>query len=542
MDQESDSKSEWHNDFSMKRALLVSFLQVFIPISVLFCGIFYIFSNQTQKYELQTIKIREESALKSASALTSTLFKQKLSDLLVLVEGEIMRQYLHNDNIQTWTQVTREFSLLARRKPKYVQIRLMDTDGKEVVRVNNKNEGPNIVPKSQLQDKSDRYYFKEAITFNQGDIYISPLDLNMEQGVIEEPIVPTIRFATPVYDGYGTKRGILIINYTPAELLDKIEDIFDTLAGDTIMLNSDGYWLMGVDDEKLWGFMYGSEETFSSEQPEVWKAIEKNKNGSVTTDTGLYIFQRAYPLNRAGLGSVENIQLRPDADQPRRQDLYWIYVSHISKELLNDLSSIPIYISTIIYLLQFITIGLISGVFAKKAVKKKFASIKLQQHATTDELTGLSNRRELHKTAEMEFKRAYRFNRDYSILMIDLDNFKEINDSYGHSMGDEVLKHNANICLNSTRTEDLLARYGGEEFVMLLPETNIEGARQLAERICQDVREQPFDSGRGPIAVTVSIGVSEIDPDDISYSNILERADTALYQAKREGRNRVATV
>ncbi|MES9896838.1 MAG: GGDEF domain-containing protein [Candidatus Thiodiazotropha endolucinida] len=126
--------------------------------------------------------------------------------------------------------------------------------------------------------------------------------------------------------------------------------------------------------------------------------------------------------------------------------------------------------------------------------------------------------------------------------MIDLDNFKEINDSYGHSMGDEVLKHNANICLNSTRTEDLLARYGGEEFVMLLPETNIEGARQLAERICQDVREQPFDSGRGPIAITVSIGVSEIDPDDISYSNILERADGALYQAKREGRNRVATM
>ncbi|MBW9275574.1 MAG: hypothetical protein K1563_17990, partial [Candidatus Thiodiazotropha sp. (ex. Lucinisca nassula)] len=119
MDQDSDSKSEWSNEVSMKRALLVYFLQVFIPASVLFCGIFYIFSNQTQKYELQTIKIREESALKSASALTSTLFKQKLSDLLVLAEGEIMRKYLHNDNIQTWTQVTREFSLLARRKPKY---------------------------------------------------------------------------------------------------------------------------------------------------------------------------------------------------------------------------------------------------------------------------------------------------------------------------------------------------------------------------------------------------------------------------------------
>ncbi|MEW8560710.1 MAG: GGDEF domain-containing protein, partial [Candidatus Thiodiazotropha sp.] len=160
---------------------------------------------------------------------------------------------------------------------------------------------------------------------------------------------------------------------------------------------------------------------------------------------------------------------------------------------------------------------------------------------TKDELTGLSNRRELKKIAEMEFKRAYRFKRDYSILMIDLDNFKDINDIYGHSIGDDVLKHNAKICLNSTRSEDLLARYGGEEFVMLLPETDKEGARQLAERICRDVREQPFDCVRGSITTTVSIGVSEIDPNDINYSDILERADSALYQAKREGRNRVAS-
>ncbi|MBT2970948.1 MAG: sensor domain-containing diguanylate cyclase [Candidatus Thiodiazotropha sp. (ex Ctena orbiculata)] len=542
MDPDDDSKSELSGERAVKRALLINFMKIFIPASLLLGGIFYFFSNQTQKYELQAIKIREESALRNASDLTSTLFKQKLSDLLVLAEGEVLREFLHNNSTRTLTQIIREFSLYTRRKPKYAQIRLIDTDGKEIIRVNKKNGEPEIVPKSELQDKSERYYFKEAIRLNQGDIYISPLDLNVEQGVIEEPLVPTIRFATPVYDGYGEKRGVLITNFTPAALLDKIEDIFNTLSGDTVMLNSDGYWLMGADDAKLWGFMYGSKETFASEQPEVWRAIISSKNGgSVVTETGMYIFQRAYPLNRAILGTVENIQLRPDADQPQTKDLYWVYVSHISKQRLNDLSSIPDYISILIYLLLLQVTGLISIVFAKHANQKRLASIRLLQHATKDELTGLSNRRELKKIAEMEFKRAYRFKRDYSILMIDLDNFKDINDIYGHSIGDDVLKHNAKICLNSTRSEDLLARYGGEEFVMLLPETDKEGARQLAERICRDVREQPFDCVRGSITTTVSIGVSEIDPNDINYSDILERADSALYQAKREGRNRVAS-
>lgn len=527
----------------MKKAYAFYFLNTFIPASLLFCSIFYIFTKQTQKFEQQTLKIREETALRSASDFTSTLFKDKLSDLFVLSEGESLRKFLHDKNIMNWVQVSREFSLFVRRKPNYNQIRFIDTDGKEIVRVNKKNDEPEIVPKYKLQDKSDRYYFKQANSLKQGDIYISPLDLNVEQGVIEEPIVPTIRFATPVYDGYGTKQGILVINYTPAELLEKIKDIFKTLLGDIIMLNSDGYWIMGADDKKLWGFMYGSKVTFGTEMPEVWNAVKNSTNGgSITTKSGEYIFQRAYPLNRADIGTVENIELSSDADLPQSQDRYWVYISHLSNQLISELSAIPIYISTIIYLLLLTAIGLISSVIANIAIQRKTKSTKLLQEATTDELTGLFNRRELNKIAEMEFNRANRFKRDYSMLMIDLDNFKIVNDTYGHNIGDEVLKHNANICLSSTRTEDLLARYGGEEFIMLLPETNKEGARQLAERICQDVRDNPFDTKSGPIVITVSIGVSEIDHTDLSYLDILERSDRALYLAKRAGRNRVAVI
>ncbi|MCU7810689.1 MAG: sensor domain-containing diguanylate cyclase [Candidatus Thiodiazotropha sp. (ex Notomyrtea botanica)] len=520
----------------MKKELLVSFLLLFIPASLLISAIFYAFSNQSQRYELQTIQIREESALRSATELTSMLFEQKLSDLMVLAEGETLRKYLHDDSMLNWIHVAREFSLFARRKPKYAQIRFIGIDGNELIRVNNRAGEQEIVPKTLLQNKGDRYYVQEAIKLSQGDIYVSPLDLNMENGVIEQPIVPTIRFATPVHDGYGTLRGILIINYTPEELLDRIADIFNTLIGDTVMLNSDGYWLMGAPGEQLWGFMHGSEETFGKQHPDVWATLLHSESGSVSTQSGLFIYQRAFPLNRAKLGSVENIQMDTEADQPTAKDRYWFYISHISKALIDDLSSKRALISSITYLLLFLVTAFISSIYAKNAVQKKLAFLRLQQHATTDELTNIANRRELQKTGENEFKRAHRFSRDYAILMLDLDHFKVINDTHGHSIGDEVLKHIANICLDTTRTEDLLARYGGEEFVMLLPETDIEGARQLAERICQDVRNRPFESANGPISITVSIGVSEIGPVDTSYSDILLRADKALYQAKRRQR------
>ncbi|MCG7915481.1 MAG: sensor domain-containing diguanylate cyclase [Candidatus Thiodiazotropha weberae] len=526
-----------------KPSFIIFFLKIFIPATITLYGTLFYIIQQTQSQDKQIIVAREQSALKSAGDFTSTLFKDKLSDLFVLSEGEILRKYLQNDSLLNWIELNRAFSLFVRRKPYYDQIRLINANGKEVTRVNKTSGDPEIVPKTELQDKSDRYYYQNAITLAQGEIYISPLDLNMEQGKIEKPIVPTIRFATPVYDGYGKKRGVLIINYTPIELLQKIKDIFKSLRGKVTMHNSDGYWLMGAEKEKLWGFMYSSKVTFESEEPEVWKEIKHGSNsGLITTSTGVYIFQRAYPLNRHTIGTLENIQLGADAFIRKNGDRYWVYISYLSNETISQQSSIPVYMSTILYVLIFIVISLTSGFLATNGIQKKTASLKLLQEANTDELTGLYNRRELNKIAGIEFKRAKRFNRDYSILIIDLDNFKKVNDTYGHTIGDQILQHNANIFLDSTRSEDLLARYGGEEFVMLLPETDIEGARLLAQRICDDVRSKPFDSSHENIATTVSIGISQIDQNDESYTDILERSDIALYMAKRTGKNRVEAI
>jgi diguanylate cyclase (GGDEF)-like protein len=165
---------------------------------------------------------------------------------------------------------------------------------------------------------------------------------------------------------------------------------------------------------------------------------------------------------------------------------------------------------------------------------------KLMELATRDELTGLGNRRHFMQRGEEAVRLAVRHNRPLSVLMIDLDRFKEVNDRYGHAAGDDVLKFLAvNLSLHS-RITDTVGRTGGEEFAMVLPETALEDALVSAERIRAAVERTPVptDQSEVPIAITVSIGVAQLASSQ-SLDTLLERADAALYEAKRAGRNRV---
>ncbi|MDO8827574.1 GGDEF domain-containing protein [Methylophaga sp.] len=163
----------------------------------------------------------------------------------------------------------------------------------------------------------------------------------------------------------------------------------------------------------------------------------------------------------------------------------------------------------------------------------------LERLAHTDALTGVMNRRGLidHLTAEID--RAVRYQHNLSLLMVDLDHFKLINDEYGHLTGDAVLIESATILSYAIRNTDVLGRYGGEEFLLLLPETNIEDARLLAERIRADFEQHRFCQDDGvEISLTCSIGVADLQPDQTQVS-LLQSVDRMLYSAKNAGRNRV---
>jgi diguanylate cyclase (GGDEF)-like protein len=164
----------------------------------------------------------------------------------------------------------------------------------------------------------------------------------------------------------------------------------------------------------------------------------------------------------------------------------------------------------------------------------------LRAKATTDELTRLANRRTLFERLAIEYERVQRNpSLRCCLLAIDIDHFKRVNDTWGHAAGDVVLKHVAQTMKQQTRRIDIAARIGGEEFIILLPDTSVENAQALAERIRASVENTRVSAGDHQIAVTISIGLSTINPDDRTDQVALERADLALYAAKHSGRNRV---
>ncbi|MGH2691456.1 MAG: diguanylate cyclase [Actinomycetota bacterium] len=180
---------------------------------------------------------------------------------------------------------------------------------------------------------------------------------------------------------------------------------------------------------------------------------------------------------------------------------------------------------------------------ASVAIENVLLHQETRQLSITDGLTGVWNRRYLEMTLRKEIERAQRFGRPLSLLMLDIDRFKRVNDRHGHQRGDEVLIEVTRRVLGEIRTNiDVVGRYGGEEFVILLPETPSGGARVVAEKIRGAMRDQPFvGTSADPLSITVSVGIATYPEDGTVAEELLRRADTAMYRAKAEGRDRVVT-
>ena len=176
-------------------------------------------------------------------------------------------------------------------------------------------------------------------------------------------------------------------------------------------------------------------------------------------------------------------------------------------------------------------------------IRKVMDERRAQRLAITDGLTGLYNRRYFEERLDEEIHRSRRYDRPMSIIMIDIDFFKQFNDTCGHLKGDDVLRQLSHILQDYSRETDITARYGGEEFVMILPETSLESSRMLGERIRQAVDKAVFEGEEQMPAkkITVSVGVSCLTDDEGGY-DALERADRALYKSKQAGKNFVTVL
>ena len=187
-------------------------------------------------------------------------------------------------------------------------------------------------------------------------------------------------------------------------------------------------------------------------------------------------------------------------------------------------------------------IGQVAKAFNRMADTLQTDRAALVELASHDALTGLFNVREFHQRLELELARAQRHGHTFALLMLDIDHFKAVNDTYGHPTGDAALSHIAQRIRGALRPSDIAARYGGEEFVILLPETDADGAAQLAERLRREIAETPFyPEPSGRLDLSVSIGISCYPADATAITALISAADKALYAAKSAGRNCVCS-
>ena len=192
-----------------------------------------------------------------------------------------------------------------------------------------------------------------------------------------------------------------------------------------------------------------------------------------------------------------------------------------------------------VFIVAFLAMAALSAVFLLRGLGREHEGV--VEQALTDALTGLANHRRFRETIAQEVERSQRYNHDMSVLLMDLDNFKTVNDTYGHPQGDEVLRRIADVLRAESRNIDMPARYGGEEFAILLPETDVRGAAEVGDRIRRRLERTQIvvDGAEEPIVMTGSIGVAGTPDFPLVPNELIEAADRALYEAKRTGKDRV---
>ena len=192
-----------------------------------------------------------------------------------------------------------------------------------------------------------------------------------------------------------------------------------------------------------------------------------------------------------------------------------------------------------VFIVAFIAMAALSAVFLLRGLGREHEGV--VEQALTDALTGLANHRRFRETIAQEVERSQRYKHDMSVLLMDLDDFKAVNDNYGHPQGDEVLRRIADVLRAESRNIDMPARYGGEEFAILLPETDVRGAAEVGDRIRRRLQRTQIsvDGADEPIVMSGSIGVAGTPDFPLVPNELIEAADRALYEAKRTGKDRV---
>jgi len=657
-----------------KARIIPRFALLYLPVAAtILLFAFYLDHNQSANRQ-HALMQQEQLHLSQQVRIIHQRFDGILADLAILSKHNDFQHIpkAKADQIEHYTQkLADEFKQFHIYKPHYDQVRFLDTHGLELIRTNSIRGNVEIVAKDKLQKKNHRPYFIHAMQLGKREAYISPLELNTEHGVIQQPYHPTIRFSMPLFGRNNNRFGVLALNYHAEYLLNQLKATgLNNHFAQLMLLNADGYWLMHPDTSKTWGFMLAnrSHQIFKHTHPELWTHIISASSGQLQQADGLYTFTKVHPLDSIKNRLEENIPanllykampehytwilvsfiprqemaaiIRPDADMFMLITVLLLVIAatvayevahhqasqeqtrlqlaekdaqirNIVDSALNGIISINEHgiiasfnpaacrmfgyeeheaigqnVAMIAasphdsvhdsYLQRYISsgeahiIGKPREVIAKHKdgstfpvelfvtarqsgehwqfigvlhdiSERKAMEAKLTELATTDGLTGIHNRAYFNDQLHEEFNRAKRYQTHHlSLLLLDADHFKSVNDQHGHPAGDALLIAIAEKAQACARETDIVARYGGEEFVIILPDTDGINALKLGERLRRSIESMHVDYEGQTISRTVSIGIASLhDTDFDDEDTLLMQADQALYKAKESGRNKV---
>lgn len=268
------------------------------------------------------LKAQEQAKVRLTKWLLTQGFDYAASDLQGIAKLPVTRKYNGARQPADKQQLERVFGVQLEQKPAYSQLRFLDASGVELIRLDYLHGRTLITPNDQLQSKAGRYYFKNAQALSEGEVYVSPLDLNVEKGLVDVPYLPTVRFGVPVHDQDSGNRGLLVLNVGGKLLLDTFR-LSMTGAYDAFLLNDQGDILHGPDSGQEWGFMFGLPPAFKREYPQVWEQIMAADQGDISTPEGLFLFETVYPLERIGALPAVN------AGESTAKSYFWKTVTFI---------------------------------------------------------------------------------------------------------------------------------------------------------------------------------------------------------------------
>lgn len=316
-----------------KKAIYRQFISYFVPLFLILTLFMAILLGGDWLRTKNLIDTNEELQVKLIKNTLTRDLENIAPDLHLLLHNNSFNNFLNDPTADNLSKLQQSFSLFATHKQLYQQVRFIDTAGEEVVRIDYKSGKVVTVTGPSLQNKGNRYYFKESIALQRGAIFVSPIDLNVEHGLIEQPYQPMIRFATPVFDHTGTKRGILILNYLAERMLLHFDEVTSGTWGHIELLNKDGYWIRSHKREREWGFMLPHNRHFSDKHgEEAWSTMRQTEAGRIDQQDGIYSYVTLNPV-AVTMESLKNV---PDFHGVFQQNsnLGWKIVSDVETQVM----------------------------------------------------------------------------------------------------------------------------------------------------------------------------------------------------------------